>query len=126
MGVPHSNIDHGALKEVKIVGTATSGILQADVGQNDDFQDEFDQIINQLIDEDSGIDSFEMNLPKLGISIVKGEGSNNNNSPTSTVSSTLADISSYPEFGFNISVSEDADSTGWVPSLEITYSVQCR
>ena len=96
-------------------------ILEADVSQSDDFKDEFDQIINQLIDEDSGR-PFEMNLPKLGISIL-ADKEEESSVATSTVSTTLADISSYPQFGFNISVSEVTGLTGGLLCENVVISL---
>ena len=83
------------------------GHIQASVEQGEDFSDEFDQIINQLIDEDTG-EPFEMSLPALGIQITAGPGQ-----PTTTVSTTLSDISSYPQFGFNISVANIDETSGF-------------
>ena len=60
-------------------------------------------MIDKLIDEDSGVDDVEVSIPDLGI-----VSSSTSTSGPSTTSSP-GDISSYPQFGFNISL-VDANS----------------
>ena len=62
-------------------------------------------MIDKLIDEDSGVDDVEVSIPDLGI-ISSGTSTSG---PSTTPSP--GDISSYPQFGFNISLVDPNSGT---------------